>query len=276
MKMDMADDHRSCALCGAQAPSVGSQRLLGRHDVRYYLCPDCDLLQTEPPYWLDEAYSHAISQLDTGAIERNQAASRMIAVLARLLAVGADEACLDFGGGHGVFARMMRDLGFDFRWHDKHAENLYASGFEGDPQRRYRLVTAFEVFEHLAETRDDLEQIFGPRPDYVFAATLLHEGHRPGWWYYMLESGQHVTFYSARTMQVIGERFGYAALVGPAHTLFVRDDIPLGPGRRALLRQLLGRPGFVASLASLVPGALLRRSRSRVQPDHEAMRGKAR
>jgi hypothetical protein len=244
--------------------------------VDYFLCPRCDLLQTQSPYWLDEAYSRAITTLDTGAIERNQADSRATLMLSGLLGVGPAEPCLDFGGGHGVFARMMRDLGFDFRWYDKHAPNLYAAGFEGGVAERYRMLTAFEVFEHLANVRADLEQIFGPRHDFIFAGTLLHHGHQPGWWYYMLESGQHITFYSPRTMAVIAERFGYDVIVGPLHTLFIRGDVAVSAPRRALLRQALRRPGLVAGLASLVPEALLHRYRSRVQPDHEAVRGKSR
>jgi hypothetical protein len=42
------------------------------------------------------------------------------------------------------------------------------------------------------------------------------------------------------------------------------------------LRQMLRRPGLMAGLTSLVPEALLHRYRSRVQPDHEAVRGRAR
>src|SRR4051812_13570770 len=141
----MVATHRTCAFCRADAPRVCRQTLLGRHEVSYYLCPRCELLQTEPPYWLGEAYSRAISQLGTGAIARNQSSSRMTLMLAQLLGVGPSDACLDFGGGHGVFARMMRVLGLDFRWYDRHAQNLFAAGFDGDPALRHRLVTAFEV-----------------------------------------------------------------------------------------------------------------------------------
>jgi 2-polyprenyl-3-methyl-5-hydroxy-6-metoxy-1,4-benzoquinol methylase len=272
----MVTTDRACGLCDARASWVCRQKLLGRHEVDYFLCPRCDLLQTQSPYWLDEAYSRAITTLDTGAIERNQADSRITLILSGLLGVGPGEPCLDFGGGHGVFARMMRDLGLDFRWYDKHAQNLFAAGFEGELATRYRLVTAFEVFEHLAETRADLSQIFGPRHDYIFVATLLHAGHQAGLWYYMLESGQHVTFYSQRTMAFIAEMFGYDAVTGPTHTLFIRRDLTVGSTRRALLRQGLRRPGLAAGLASLIPEALFHRYRSRVQPDHEAVRGKCR
>jgi len=28
---------------------------------------------------------------------------------------------LDFGGGYGIFTRLMRDIGFDFYWYDPHS-----------------------------------------------------------------------------------------------------------------------------------------------------------
>ncbi len=39
---------------------------------------------------------------------------------------------LDYAGGYGVFTRLMRDIGFDFYWHDPYTQNLFANGFEKD------------------------------------------------------------------------------------------------------------------------------------------------
>jgi hypothetical protein len=265
-----------CRYCGAPAAQVARQRLL-RHDVDYFLCGECELLQTEEPYWLEEAYSFAISQLDTGAVQRNLDLSRLTLVLALLLGLEPSAPCLDYGGGHGLFARMMRDLGLDFRWCDKYAENLYARGFDGDVARRHRLVTAIEVWEHLANVAEELERLFAPRHDFVFVATVLHEGHRPGWWYYVLETGQHISFYSRRTMQLIAERFGYDVIVGPEHTLFVRSDLRLGRARAKLIERLLQQPSRALHLALLLPPGVLRRLgrfQSRVLDDFDAIRAR--
>ena len=248
-----------CGLCGGDTREVMRQRVLGKHDVGYLQCVRCELIQTEEPYWLDEAYMHAISQLDTGAMHRNQETSRLTALLARV--VGVDGTCLDYGGGHGVFVRMMRDLGFDFRWFDRFAENLFAIGFEGDVAKRYSLVTAFEVLEHLADVREDLDAVFGPGHGFVLVGTVLHEGHRDGWWYYLPESGQHVAFYSRRTLDWIAENYGYDVIAAPEHALFVRRERALGGLRRAMIRRLLERPSlarhfprFAVDRGSLVDG----------------------
>ena len=34
-------------------------------------CPKCGYVQTETPYWLEQAYVHAINRSDTGLLRRN-------------------------------------------------------------------------------------------------------------------------------------------------------------------------------------------------------------
>jgi hypothetical protein len=270
----MADKQAACRLCGEVATWVSRQRLLDKYEVDYFLCAGCDMLQTERPYWLDEAYKQPMSRLDTGAIQRNRLAAQLTAIIATVLDISPSAACLDFGGGHGVFVRMVRDLGLDFRWFDKYADNVFARGFEGDVGARHELVTAFEALEHLANPRDDLDQLFGARPSFVLVGTLLHEGHREGWWYYMLETGQHIAFYSRRTLAWIADRFGYDLVPGCEYSLFLTRH-RIGALRRALLRQILRRPGAI----DLLPATVLRRIgpyRSRVEADHQAMRMKGR
>lgn len=243
--------------------------------MQYHRCPRCDLIQSERPYWLDEAYSQTISALDTGAIQRNQICGQLTAAVAMLLGLGDQARCLDYGGGHGVFARMMRDMGFDFRCWDAHAENLFARGFEGDIRAPHQLVTAFEVWEHLANVGTDLHQLFSVGHDYVFVGTVLHEGQGEGWHYYVPESGQHIAFYSAKTMSFIAERFGYEVTIGPAYSLFSRRR--LGPLRRALLRQMMRQPAVGWAFRSLIPTLLLQRLglvRSFTQADLEALRSR--
>jgi hypothetical protein len=244
-----------------------TQAVLGKYDVKYWQCTLCDLIQTDAPHWLDEAYTHAISQLDTGAMYRNQAMSRLTALVARV--VGIYGACLDYGGGHGVFVRMMRDLGFDFHWFDKYAENLFALGFQGPAEERYSLVTAFEVLEHFADVGTELNALFAPRHDFVLVGTLLHSGHEEGWWYYLPDSGQHVAFYSRRTLDWIGRHHGYEVVAGPEVSLFVRRDVALDKIRLALLRRVLARP----SAAAHVPRFAISRG-SLIDDDHAAARAR--
>lgn len=257
-----------CRLCGSQSRLVCAQQVLYRHNVGYYQCPSCDLLQTQRPFWLEEAYSSALSALDTGAIARTMLCTELTRALAALLRIGPDDPCIDFGGGHGILTRSMRDHGYDFRWHDRYAHNHFARGFEGDPRERHTLLTCFEVWEHLADVGRDLPAFFLPGHDFLLISTYLHHGHRENWWYYSCESGQHVAFFSVRTMHHIARQFGYEAIVHQRYTLFCRPGL-LSVWRRRAVRSLLGRarPQRNSRTARIVLG-LSRPHKSRTWEDH--------
>ncbi len=114
-----------CRICASPSSPFGTARLLDRHDVQYFRCPACGFVQTEEPYWLDEAYAEAITRTDLGLVARNQGFS----VLSRAV-IGAffqsEGRFLDYGGGYGLFVRTMRDLGFDFRLYERQCPNLFA------------------------------------------------------------------------------------------------------------------------------------------------------
>ncbi len=262
-----------CRLCGAGALPLFRQRVLGKYDVEYFRCPRCDLIQSEHPYWLNEAYASAISVLDTGAIQRNALTADCTVALAWALGVTPASRCLDYGGGHGVFARMMRDQGFDFHWHDRYAHNLFARGFACDPTERFDLVTSFEVFEHFADAGHELNILLSPGHDAVLISTMLHHGHRPGWWYYGPDTGQHVAFYSAATMRYIGERFGYDVLCGSAYTLFISRRRAVGGFRRRILAWLVARARGDATNSLVRLASCLRpRFEPRTVRDNELLR----
>ena len=229
-----------CRLCGGSTSALFSQRIVNRYDVAYFQCGSCELIQSEVPYWLDEIYGNgAMADADTGAIARNAMCAQTTSVISRLLKIPPEAICADFGGGHGVFVRMMRDRGMDFRLCDKYAQNLFARGFDTTVDQRCAMMTAFEVFEHLAEPGAEMERIFSGRHEFVLVGTVLHRGHRPGWWYYTPQTGQHVAFYSSATMRMIGDRFGYDTTGGPAYTLFKRRGVEIEPFRAGLISQLL-------------------------------------
>jgi hypothetical protein len=230
-----------CRLCGAAARFIFRQTVLRRWDAGYYQCTGCDLIQTSEPVWLGEAYTSAIAAMDTGAIERNRLTSELTHAIAWALGVKAEARCLDYGGGHGVFTRMMRDWGYNFWLYDRYAENIFARGFEAEGGEHFALVTAFEVLEHLADVRGELNKLFAGRPDAVLVSTQLHREDKAGWWYYAPETGQHVAFYSSRTMRHIAERFGYTAAGSRAYTLFVRRDAEISRWRIRLAQRLAAK-----------------------------------
>ncbi|MFX1235962.1 MAG: class I SAM-dependent methyltransferase [Promethearchaeota archaeon] len=117
---------------------------------------------------------------------------------------------IDYGGGYGIFVRLMRDTGLDFYWHDTHCQNLFARKFEADLNRNYKLLTAFEVLEHLPDPVRELEKIFKISSNILFSTELLPDNKLPApedWWYYGLEHGQHISFYSKKTLEYITDMY---------------------------------------------------------------------
>ena len=118
-----------CRVCKMKVEDIFSTVLLQKHPTQYFQCLDCGYVQTEEPYWLEEAYKTSINDSDTGMIMRNLW-FRNVAATTIFFLYDYKGKFLDYGGGYGVFVRLMRDVGFDFYWQDKHTENLFAKEFE--------------------------------------------------------------------------------------------------------------------------------------------------
>ena len=106
----------------------------------------------------------------------------------------------------------MRDIGFDFYWQDLHCNNLLSRGFEyqHETNKDIELLTAFEVFEHLVNPIEEIQKMVDISGNIVFS-TLLLPGKTPKpmeWWYYGFEHGQHISFYSHKTLSFIAQKFG--------------------------------------------------------------------
>ncbi|MFZ3211889.1 MAG: class I SAM-dependent methyltransferase [Terriglobales bacterium] len=166
-------------------------------------------MRTEPPYWLEEAYDDAVSRVDVGLVGRNLAFAPITEMIIRCF-FDPKARFLDYGGGCGLLVRLMRDCGLDFGWYDRYATNLLARGFEGNTDERYELVTAFELFEHLEDPLNEISRIFASSQNILFSTQLLPASKpKPGeWWYFALETGQHISIYSRESLRKIAQRFG--------------------------------------------------------------------
>ena len=198
--------------------------MLRKYLVQYFQCERCGFIQTEAPYWLDEAYSSAIAMQDVGIMQRNLASREITSAVVNLLFPKISSA-VDFGAGHGVFVRMMRDRGFNFYWSDLHASNDYARGFESKEGSTYDFLTAFEVLEHLIDPVADLSKLMSLSEN-VFVSTCIVPQPAPqlsDWWYYAPTTGQHIAFYTPESLRILASRFGRTLLsIGPYH-LFTKE-----------------------------------------------------
>jgi hypothetical protein len=103
----------------------------------------------------------------------------------------------------------MRDIGFEFFWHDPNTENLFAKGFEHKQAVKPELVTCVECFEHFENPLEDIAKIFELSHNVLFTTELISTPvpDIDTWWYYGRDHGQHISFYSKKTMHYIAEKY---------------------------------------------------------------------
>ncbi len=231
-------------LTGEEASPLFSALVLNRYEVTYYQCVRTGFIQTDHPFWLEEAYSSAITALDLGIVSRNIDKG---ALTRQVVGRGLPEATrfLDFGGGYGMFTRLMRDHGFDFTHFDAHCDNLFAREYQSDALgagRKYDLVTAWEVMEHLIDPTETLAQLLGVADSVLFSTELVP---RPtprrveDWWYFAPETGQHISFYTREALEYLASRSGcYLHTDGSTNHLMTRRRLRGTPFRDSHLQRI--------------------------------------
>ncbi len=198
----------NCKICGQDSKKEFSAKILNKYDIEYFHCDNCGFLQTEEPYWLEEAYKESINVSDTGIMSRNLSLSQLSTLILYFF-FNKNAKFLDFAGGYGIFVRLMRDIGFDFYWHDKYSENLLARGFEYNNEDNIELITSFESFEHFDKPIDEIENMLKISKNILFSTELYGETvpDVKKWGYYGLNHGQHISFYSIKTLQYIAKKY---------------------------------------------------------------------
>jgi len=197
-----------CRICNSTTEFFSNATILQKYNISYFKCPVCHSVQTEYPFWLDEAYSEVINRSDIGIVSRTFDFAKISKILIKCF-FPTNGKYVDFGAGYGLFVRMMRDNGYDFYWQDKYCDNIFAKDFVVMENTKYDLLTAFEVFEHLLNPIEELEIMF-KLSDSIFFSTFLIPSSFPlpdQWWYYALEHGQHITLYSVETLKYIAMKF---------------------------------------------------------------------
>lgn len=229
-----------CRLCGGEALVRFNLQIMGKYDAAFSECVRCNCLQTDEPFWLSEAYDDPTRVFDTGTAHRNQKMQAYVWFLTKLLKMGPNVSALDWGGGDGLFTRMLRDIGIDAYHSDKYSTNTYAAGFDGQSDKKYDLITAFEVYEHLPDPAREIDQIFSHEPEVHFLSTSIYKDQGKDWQYIWPTTGRHVFFYSRTGMEYLSRKYGYSLLCGRSYTLFHRKSIS-GIRRRFLRRLVNGK-----------------------------------
>jgi 2-polyprenyl-3-methyl-5-hydroxy-6-metoxy-1,4-benzoquinol methylase len=196
----------NCKICHSNTRPVHSELILNKYKSSYYKCENCAFIQTDPTHWLGEAYASAITHLDIGLLQRNLYLLENVPRIIHFL-FPQSVRFIDYGGGYGVFVRLMRDAGFNFFRYDIYCENLFAKHFdyEDSGRSKFDVLTSFEVFEHLEDPLTEIKKMFELSDSIIFSTHLAPDSvdEFKNWWYLAPQTGQHIAFYHRKTFEYI-------------------------------------------------------------------------
>ncbi len=215
-----------CRLCERDTKFKFSKEVLNKYEISYHECTNCLSLQTEAPYWLDDAYTCESEKFDTGKATRTLLNFTVLPHLYSALGISKDVNFVDWGGGTGLFARLMRDIGFNYKSYDKYAKNEFTQGYEINKKEAIvDAITLFEVVEHFPNPIKDWEEIFNSNASTIIFSTLAYDGNDSDWHYLSPENGQHVFFYSEKALSMLAEKNNYHAYKIDGYFLFKRTPL---------------------------------------------------
>jgi Methyltransferase domain len=221
----------SCPVCSGVMHNCFQEKVLGKYLAQYGACDSCGFLRAHNPTWLDEAYTRAIANADTGLIMRNiTLANKISRVLYWLTPKQGSGYYLDTAGGYGILTRLMRDYGFNFYWTDKYCENLVARGFEySNALGQCSAVTAIEVLEHVVDPKAFIKEVLDlSGTSILIFTTELYKGPPPkpsDWWYYSFATGQHIGFFKKQTLERLASDLGLRFSTANGLHIFSKDPI---------------------------------------------------
>ncbi|OAI31551.1 hypothetical protein A1351_21400 [Methylosinus sp. R-45379] len=185
-------------------------------------------MQTEVPYWLEEAYKIPGVHIDVGIASRTLRNWIGLALLFDDIGLDCSANVIDYGGAPGLLARLMRDYGYNMRAYDKYAPVTFTNYFI-TPQpytEMPEIITAFEVFEHFANPMAELEQLVSAKPYMIIFSTGFWEEQGENWDYLVPSCGQHVFFYTERALFTFFAERQYELIKFPFFHAFLHRYAP--------------------------------------------------
>ena len=213
-----------CRLCGSAAQFLFQKRILNKHDINYFHCQSCGALQTEEPYWLEEAYQPINEQLDTGQFIRCLHNAAFLDALTSQLNL-SNERLVDYGCGSGLTARILRDVGINAYGYDAFSTPRLLMGFQTETLDDASIINLCEVAEHFPKPKSSFEHIFSCNPKIVVVKTGIFDKPNEQWDYLAPEHGQHIFFYSEKTISFLAKTHRMAATFIQGYIIFIKVEL---------------------------------------------------
>ncbi len=153
----------------------------------------------------------------------------------------AGRSLLDYGGGEGRLAELLRGLGVAAESYDP----FFHAG--APPEHTYDLVTAFEVIEHVgaqSQLFTTLAALLKPGASLIFSTLLKPMRLEGDHWYPCARNG-HISWHSAASLSLSLAQTGLIGVsLSPELHVAARDARLLGSWQALVPVEISGRPGF--------------------------------
>lgn len=174
--------------------------------VTYYECNSCHLIATDYfDDWTEDMFEEEIYNEDYVKVDpdyvivRPQSNSEFISKL-----VPKYKTILDYGGGNGKTAEILRSMGYQAAFWDVY------SGLE-KPNTKFDVVVSIEVFEHTTDPLKTFEEAisFLKEDGKLIYTTLTNNDlkYREMPWYLSPRNG-HILMHSYESLEELGAKFG--------------------------------------------------------------------
>jgi SAM-dependent methyltransferase len=233
-------DGRRCQLCGARL----RKSRVEKSGYRLWHCAACGLAEVFPKPSDDELRSYYRDTFRSGVYDAVQKYGRVVKrrkferFSAQVLrTIGAEDfsamSVLDVGCGDGIFLQVafqrgatdifgidISEAAVDRAGELMGRENVFCGTLQeyaGSAQRKYSLVTLFDVVEHVRTLDDFMASLRDVVDAFGYVAittpywdTLLARSLASAWPYFT--PPEHLTFFSGRSMRFLCEKYGFRLL----------------------------------------------------------------
>lgn len=197
--------------------------------VYYHRCSTCGFIFTRAfDHWTSSDFKKHVYNDDYILVDPEYAEVRPVSnagFIAGLIGNARALKCLDYGGGNGDTARLLRARGIDASsWDPFGTDQPLPAG------QAFDLISAFEVFEHTTDPAHTAKESLGllnQQGVLVFSTVMMDSVPPRGMdhWYIAPRNG-HISLYTQRALQTLFAPHGYDVLHFSAGVHIAVRDTP--------------------------------------------------